>query len=226
MRKEVIGRATLYCGDSRELIATLEGVDAVITDPPYGIGFKYNCYEDTEDSLCSLISEVIAPCLERFGRAVITPGNTNLHRYPKPTWTGAWTWDTTTARGFLGWSQWQPILIYGTDPAKGFGKHNGILRSDRIHFSGGQADIDASEGGIHSCPKPTKFMMRLIARFTNPTERIFDPFLGSGTTGVAAIRLDRNFIGCEIDPDYFDIACRRIEQAQRQGDLFIEGAAA
>ncbi len=226
MRCEKIGRATLYCGDSRDLIPTLTGVDAVVTDPPYGIGFGYNQYQDTEESLCSLIEEVIRPAIEKFGRGVITPGNTNLHRYPKPTWTGAWTWDTTTARGFCGWSQWQPILIYGTDPAKGFGKHNGILRSDRIHFSGGQAEIEGAAGGIHSCPKPVKFMMRLVARFTNADECVFDPFLGSGTTGVAASQLGREFVGCEIDPAYFDIACRRIEQAQRQGDLFIEGAAA
>ncbi len=221
MRKEVIGRATLYCGDSRDLISELTGVDVIITDPPYGIGFEYNEYQDTEDSLCDLIEELIIPLINKFERAVITPGNTNLHRYPKPAWTGAWTWDTTTARGFYGWSQWQPILMYGKDPASGFGSHNGILRSDRIHFSGGQADIEGSAGEIHTCPKPVKFMTRLVARFTTEADCVFDPFLGSGTTGVATSKLGREFIGCEIDPAYFDIACRRIEQAQRQLDMFI-----
>ncbi len=225
MRVETIGRATLYCGDSRELIASLVGVDALVTDPPYGIGFEYLSYDDTEHGLDDLIETLISPLINKIGRAVITPGNTNLHKYPKPTWTGAWTWDTTTARGFCGWSQWQPILFYGDDPAKGFGHHNGFLRSDRIHFSGGQADITASDGGIHSCPKPTKFMRRLVARFTNDGECIFDPFMGSGTTGVAAMQMGRSFIGCELEPKYFDIACKRIEDAQRQGDLFLEGAA-
>jgi site-specific DNA-methyltransferase (adenine-specific) len=219
MRVEQIGRATLYCGDSRELVESL-AADVMICDPPYGIGFEYLSYHDSEESLERLIAELIAPAIERLGRAVITPGNTNLHKYPKPLWTGAWTWDTTTARGFCGWSQWQPILIYGEDPAKGFGNHNGYMRSDRIHFSGGQADIQASEGGIHSCPKPTRFMQRLVARFSNVGETIFDPFLGSGTTGVACVGMDRNFIGCEIEPAYFDIACKRIEDAQRQGNLF------
>ena len=172
MRVEKIGRATLYCGDSRDLIPQLEGVDAVITDPPCGIGFEYISYQDTEDSLLGLLAEVIEPSIERFGRAVITPGNTNLHKYPKPNWTGAWTWDTTTARGFYGWSQWQPILIYGDDPASGFGHHNGFLRSDGIHFSGGQADIVKADGGIHSCPKPVKFMKRLVGRYSNEGEVI------------------------------------------------------
>jgi site-specific DNA-methyltransferase (adenine-specific) len=55
---------------------------------------------------------------------------------------------------------------------------------------------------------------------------VLDPFSGSGTTGIAAVQSGRDFIGIEIDPEYFDIACRRIEEAQRQGDLFIEGTAA
>jgi DNA modification methylase len=63
-------------------------------------------------------------------------------------------------------------------------------------------------------------MQRLVARFSNVGETIFDPFLGSGTTGVACVGMDRNFIGCEIEPAYFDIACKRIEDAQRQGNLF------
>lgn len=220
MRVEKIGRATLYCGDSRELLTSLDGVDVMICDPPYGIGFEYKSYDDTPEHLDALIAELIAPAIEKFGRAIITPGNTNLQKYPQPKWCGAWTWDTTTAYSPVGWSQWQPILIYGEDPASGFGKHNGLLRSDRIHFSGGQADIDASEGGIHTCPKPTKFMKRLVARFSNEGEAVFDPFLGSGTTGVAAVAMGRDFVGCEIEPAYFDIACKRIEQAQRQGELF------
>ena len=59
-----------------------------------------------------------------------------------------------------------------------------------------------------------------IENYTNPTDTIFDPFMGSGTTGVAAIQLGRNFIGCEIDPDYFAIAKKRIEQAEMQPSLF------
>ena len=64
-------------------------------------------------------------------------------------------------------------------------------------------------------------MKRLVTRFTNEGETILDPFLGSGTTGVAATQANRGFIGIEREPKYFDIACKRIEDVQRQGDMFI-----
>tara|TARA_Y100000310_G_scaffold340489_1_gene436439 strand:- start:644 stop:880 length:237 start_codon:yes stop_codon:yes gene_type:complete len=62
----------------------------------------------------------------------------------------------------------------------------------------------------------------LVNLFTNPDQAILDPFMGSGTTGVACAKLGRKFIGIEIEPKYFDIACARIEEAYRQGDFFIE----
>jgi DNA modification methylase len=65
-------------------------------------------------------------------------------------------------------------------------------------------------------------MIWCIENWTKPGDTIFDPFMGSGTTGVAAIQLGRNFIGCEIDPDYFEIAKKRIEQAEMQPNLFIQ----
>ena len=66
-------------------------------------------------------------------------------------------------------------------------------------------------------------MEHYIGNSTSPGETILDPFMGSGTTGVAAVQMGRKFIGIEREPKYFDIACRRIEDAQRQGDMFIEG---
>jgi DNA modification methylase len=76
----------------------------------------------------------------------------------------------------------------------------------------------------HSCPKPVGYAKWLIKRLTD-SGTILDPFLGSGTTGVAAVQMGRNFIGCEMDPGYFATACKRIEDAQRQGDFFVEAAA-
>jgi site-specific DNA-methyltransferase (adenine-specific) len=109
---------------------------------------------------------------------------------------------------------------------KGFGSVNGALKSDRIHFTGGSAKIDHAEGEGHTCPKPIKFVSRLLSRFSNEGEIILDPFLGSGTTGVACAKMARNFVGIEIDEGYFDIACRRIEAAYRQPDMFIARPAA
>jgi site-specific DNA-methyltransferase (adenine-specific) len=226
MRVETIGNATMYLGDCRDILPTLPKVDAVVTDPPYGIGFEYLNYDDTAENLSALIGVFVPWSLENADRLVVTPGNTNIWRYPPADWYGCWTWDTTTARGKWGWSKWQPILFYGNDPASGFENFNGMSRADRIHFTGGQAKIDGAAGGIHSCPKPYEFMKRLVARCSSDNETILDPFMGSGTTGVAAVQLGRRFIGIEREPTYFDIACRRIEEAQRQGDLFISGEAA
>lgn len=222
VREERIGDCRLILGDCLEVMPTLGKVNAVVTDPPYGIGFEYNSHDDTAENLEALIAGFVPASRGMARRVVITPGNTNLHKYPAPDWTGAWTWDTTTARGFWGWSQWQPILLYGEDPASSFESFNGILRSDRIHFSGGQAKISQAEGRGHTCPKPLAFVNRLLLRFSFEGETILDPFMGSGTTLVACAKLGRKGIGIEIDPDYFDIACKRVEEAYRQPDLFVE----
>lgn len=223
VRKEIIGDCTLYLGDCREVLPTLGPVDAVVTDPPYGIGFPYNSYQDTPEALIDLIGCFMPAALNIARRVVVTPGTSNIALYPRPLWTAAWTWETTATYGALGYSQWQPILFYGED-VKGFGSVNGVVKSDRIHFTGGSAKIDHADGDGHTCPKPLTFIHRVLSRFTLEGETVVDPFLGSGTTGVACALSDRRFVGIEIDPRYFDIACRRIEEAYRQPRLFAEPA--
>ena len=216
-----IGDATLYHGDCLEILPTLPKVDAVVTDPPYGIGFDYISYEDSADNLKRLVNGFVPVCREIASRVVITPGNTNLFMYPQCDWIGSWTWDTTTACGALGWSQWQPFLFYGKDVSKGTKNWNGALKTDRIHFSGGAANIEKESGGVaHPCPKPIEFVKKLCGRFSVHGDIILDPFMGSGTTGVACANLGRKFIGIEIERKYFDIACERIEAAYSQGRLF------
>jgi site-specific DNA-methyltransferase (adenine-specific) len=68
--------------------------------------------------------------------------------------------------------------------------------------------------------KPVKLMCELISLFTDPGDLILDPFMGSGTTGVACIKLGNRFIGVEIDEDYFEVACGRIRATVAQGDSF------
>jgi adenine-specific DNA-methyltransferase len=79
--------------------------------------------------------------------------------------------------------------------------------------------------GKHPCEKPLSLMTHIVGTSSKPGQTVLDPFAGSGTTGVAAVQMGRNFIGIEREPKYFDIACRRIEDAQRQGDMFIGSAA-
>ena len=211
--KVQIGDCTLYRADCLEVLRSLPdgSVDAVVTDPPYGLNFAYASYNDTESNLRELVSAFMPHVLRIAKRAAITPGNTNIHKYPEPTWTCAWTWNTTTARGRVGWSQWQPILFYGKDVFAGTRNHDGMLKSDRIDFTGGKANIDNKAGGSHPCSKPVSVMDKIVRRFTLSTDTVLDPFMGSGTTGVACVRTGRKFIGIEIDKGYFDIACKRIE---------------
>jgi len=220
MRVETIGRATLYLGDCRDVLPTLGKVDAVVTDPPYGIGFDYIGYNDSAENLAALVDAFVPLCRALADRVVITPGVSNIQRYPAADWIGAWTWGTTATYGKLGYNQWQPILFYGDD-IKGFGSVNGILKSDRIQVGGWESKDNSAKGEGHCCPKPLGFVRALLSRFTNERQTILDPFAGSGTTGVAAVQMGRDFIGVEREEKYFDIACRRIEDAQRQQDLFI-----
>ena len=230
MRVEHIGRATLYCGDSRDLIDALENVDAVVTDPPYGVGYEgsstkdggrsdggYASFDDTPDNIKSLIVPIVAKCIERFPRLCMTPGPASMFFYPIPRAVGAIYYPSGANSGPWGFVCSQPIFYYGKDPylAKGLGRRANSFEAHR-----------AAEKNGHPCPKPIDQMKWLVNRASMAGETVFDPFLGSGTTGVACVQMDRDFIGCEIEQKYFDIACRRIEQAQRQGDLFIEGAAA
>jgi DNA modification methylase len=219
--KEVtIGDCVLYLGNCLEVMPMLGKVDAVVTDPPYGLNFPYLSYEDTQENLGPLISG-LSTYMETAKRCIITPGVTNLHRYPVPKWIGAWTWETTNTFGAIGFNQWQPVLFYGED-VPGFGSVNGVLKSDRFHFPGG--GLPTPHGAIakkHVCPKPPDVMLRLIARFSCADETILDPFMGSGTTLVACAKLGRKGIGIELDPDYFQIACERVHKAYQQPDLFI-----
>jgi site-specific DNA-methyltransferase (adenine-specific)/modification methylase len=88
-------------------------------------------------------------------------------------------------------------------------------------------DMHPSAAGpkVHPTQKPEALMRWCVDRLPTDAQTILDPFMGSGTTGVAAVQMGRDFIGIEREPKYFDIACKRIEDAQRQGDMFIDNAA-
>jgi site-specific DNA-methyltransferase (adenine-specific) len=221
-RKEVIGDAELWLGSAIDVLPTLGRVDVVVTDPPYGIGFEYQGYEDSVENLRALITGVIEPCRGISSRVLSFCSHSMISEFPSPDWVFCISWNTTGSYSKLGVCQWTPVLFWGSDIA-GFGSVNGVLKSDVITISGGAGVGFARREEIdHPCPKPVNLMQRLLARFSCPDETVLDPFLGSGTTGVACAKLGRRFIGIEIEPTYFDIACRRIEAAYSQADLFIE----
>jgi DNA modification methylase len=229
MREERIGNQRLILGDCLEVLPTLEAgsVDAVVTDPPYGLHFPYASYDDTRENLVKLIDEFIPLIIALSRRVLVLCGPTQIGLYPQPSWVSCITWDTTGSFGRYGYSQWTPVLCYGDD-LPGFGNVNGVMKTDTIRLSGGGGVgfMRSNEEARHTCPKPLTMMVCAVRRFTTEGETVLDPFLGSGTTLVAAEQLGRPGIGIEIDPQYFEVACKRVEQAAAQPRLFAPDAPA
>jgi predicted RNA methylase len=221
MRCERIGDATLYLGDCREVLPTLSGIDAVVTDPPYGIGFKYESHVDDPVTYPSFIGPVVSECsrLVGVGPCVFWQGMPNCDRWH--------TWFPPGFRLFAackGFVQYRPTPIqYAWDPVVFWGMPRGYAGVGRRDWHlQSLAPFGAYRDRVeHPSPKPIEQSVYVVEMFTALGDAILDPFMGSGTTGVACARLGRGFIGIEIEPRYFDIACRRIEQAQRQRDLFV-----
>ncbi|MGH9809586.1 MAG: DNA methyltransferase, partial [Terriglobia bacterium] len=142
------------------------------------------------------------------------PGVRNLFLYPEPTWTLCWCFGGG-GRGRWGFNHWQPVLAYGFDPLHRLK----LMHTDVIHAKNACFE-DRSQ---HPCPKPLPFMRKLINRVApSPADVILDPFMGSGTTGVAAIQLGHKFIGIEINGDYLALAQRRIAEARPDFQLTLD----
>lgn len=205
--KVEIGNATLYLGDCMDILPTLDKVDAVITDPPYGIdvgsmgmgkGKKATNFAKFEWDKKTPTAHMIAKCLAAADIAIIWGGN----YFTLPP-SGCW----------LAWDKIQKFSGADLELAwTNLSKPTKAFRMSRVEAYG---NIDKQ----HPTQKPLALMKWCIEQVDNP-EAILDPFMGSGTTGVAAIQLGRKFIGIEREPKYFDIACKRIEQAVAQGQLF------
>lgn len=211
-RVEHIGDATLYLGDCRDILPTLDKVDAVVTDPPYGIGkdgqvrtsggnggrkayaFKgWDAERPDGETLAALVK--FAPICVLWG------GNYFADLLPP---TGKW----------LVWDKGQ--RINQSDGELAYTSLPGALRictMNRVELM--------TDGAQHPTQKPVKLMLWTLAQIGNP-KSVLDPYAGSGTTGVACMKIGSRFIGIERDPEFFDIACRRIEEAYRQPRLFDE----
>ena len=216
----------LYLGDCRDILETLPKVDALITDPPYGVKFtgKVTKHKIRHDGYAAEIGDddhfiktVVLPALflslANADRAAVFPGIRQLWNYPKPAEIGSFFQRAAGGLGRWGFNTTHPILYYGKDPylARGLGSRpNSWL-----------ATLDAELASVdHPCPKPLAWMLKVVERVSFEGETVLDPFLGSGTTGVACVRLERKFIGIEIESKYFDIARRRIDQELRKPSFF------
>jgi DNA modification methylase len=206
----VIGDCTLYCGDAREVLPMLAQVDAVVTDPPYGVAltgkrtrttFRPGTYahEDTPAYIEMVVVPLIEQCRKMAGCVAVMPGIRNLWLYPASEDIGCFFSAAGTGMSRWGFTCMQPILFYGKDPylRKGLGSRPNAC---------GQTYPNDANGHDHPCAKPLPMMQWLVNRASLEGETVLDPFMGSGTTGVACVQLRRSFIGIEIERRYFDLA--------------------
>lgn len=195
---------TIYHGSCMDIMPQLDDVDAVVTDPPYGVGVAYNEFDDSQRNLIDLVSDAIPECRRVAKRVALTPGQSNLWHYPPADWVLAWVYMTGTNQSKWGFTVWQPILVYGPCPYR---EANLGARPDVIKITDG---FNKSSVVDHPCPKPPKCWRKIIERVTL-SGTILDPFLGSGTTLVVAKQLGRDAIGIELDEKYCEVAANRLE---------------
>lgn len=210
------GTVKLWLGDCIDVMNSWPNkeVDAIVTDPPYGVGVDYNSFDDTESEVGKLAERVLHQFKRVTHRIALTPGNNRQHLWGIPSWTMAWIEPAGNGRSSWGFQCWHPIMVWGKCPylRNGLGARRDIFDDNRGHV------IDVE----HPCPKPFKFTLWLVKRMSAlRTDIIADPFMGSGTTGVAALRLNRKFYGIEIDPKYFKIAKQRIQREIKCKEQFV-----
>jgi site-specific DNA-methyltransferase (adenine-specific) len=229
VKREVIGNATLYLGDCLSILPALPKVDTVITDPPYGVGINYGeNYDDKRKDYWDWMRAVVACVRGVCPRLVFTHRVTALRELRDWDWVGVW--NKPGAFGSrLGNScvlpHWEPIFMYGI--------HSQGVNSEYTAdvFTVNPEPAKAGIKGIgrekwdgsfqsHPCPKPSTLYDQLVKAFAQNADVVVDPFMGSGTTCVSAMNLGKQFVGIEIEPKWFEQACYRLDQVQRQQRMF------
>jgi site-specific DNA-methyltransferase (adenine-specific) len=205
-KEELAEGVVLYQGDCLEVLPPLGRFDAVVTDPPYGIGAARNSHSNLrmadkawDDKPVSQVA--IDLILDRSDDQIVWGGN---------------YFGLPATRGFLIWDK-TPM-----PPSYAFGEFAWTsIDMNAAKWNGKVGDLVAVADRAHPTQKPVPLMQWCIG-FLPSAQSILDPFMGSGTTGIAAVRLGRRFTGIELDGAYFDIACRRIAAALKEPDMFIE----
>jgi len=197
--KVVIGNAELWHGDCMDVLPTLPKVDAVITDPPYGIGIAANPVRQAHEKLdwdSSVPDSCVLNAVVSAGDLAVVWGGNYFALPPSQCF---YVWDKVQPQDFS-LAMCEQAWTNKKGPAK-------LYRQSVLSYR-----------KEHPTQKPIELMKWCIEQAGNP-QTILDPFMGSGTTGVAAVQMGRQFIGIERERKYFDIACERISRAQAQGQL-------
>lgn len=205
LKEERIGGQRLILGDSRTVVPMLDKPDAILTDPPYGIGItKSNRLAVSRGMGGKVWDETPAdmkPLLAMGTLMIIWGGN----YFDLPPCRAPLVWDKNNAgRDFADFEMaWTNLDM--------------VAR--RIVFR----PMNMDGGKLHPTQKPIRVMEWCLGFLPNATT-ILDPFMGSGTTLVACQKLGRQGTGIELDPEYFQIACKRVDEATRQPDMFVQQA--
>jgi site-specific DNA-methyltransferase (adenine-specific)/modification methylase len=216
---------SLYLGDCLEVMREFDdnSVDAVITDPPYGIDVATNYAERKRTALaqCNNFKPIVGddkpfdpkPFL-KFPVVALFGANYYSEKLPP---SGGWiVWDKLdglVSQREIGFNDNSDCEFIWTNKGN-------AARIIRHRWMGAMKGSEQTVARVHPTQKPVVLMKKLIKYLTDPGDVVFDPYLGSGTTGVACAQLGRRFIGVEIDPDYFEIARKRIEVAYAQIVMF------
>jgi site-specific DNA-methyltransferase (adenine-specific) len=239
-RTEIIGDATLYLGDTFDVMPTLSGIDHVIGDPPY----EKEAHKQGRRTQASVKrgenADLDFDAITEDQRLRTAAEGVRLSRgwlllFCQAEAAGVWR-DAIEAGG----GKYKRTMVWikpdstpqlnGQMPAPGYESMPlAWCGAGHSNWNGGgkrgvytRMTNAPDRHGVHKTEKPVLLMTDLIADFTQYGQTVLDPFMGSGTTGVACARLGRKFVGVELNETYFDIACRRIEQAYMQPRLFAE----
>lgn len=226
IRKEtIVGPCRLPVGDCMEILPTLGKFDAVVTDPPYGIALRNG---DVDGHRSKRWNSIYGDESQEIGEAALCWAFQNTSTViafasPEKPWSGRWrnriVWDKGGAVGGGGdiatclKRSWELIQVWNPNPIRG-------PRAESVW----RFPIVPSDTAEHIAAKPVDLVLRLLETFC--ADSILDPFMGSGTTGVACIKTGRQFTGIEIDEKYYDIAVRRCREAWGDGSLFDDKAVA
>lgn len=240
--KVQIGNCTLYLGDCLKIVPHLGPVDHAIYDPPYeqithdsknnrrkvgrtdgGADLKGLDFAPTDEIRAEIVTQADAACRGWFIAFCTSEGiarwadeiNPSRLKYKR-----ACHWikpDSTPQLNGQGPAQGAEHFVCAW-AGKGYAKWNAGGKRGVYTYPVNPPD----RHGGHPTEKPWRLMAELLTDFTNPGEVVLDAFMGSGTTGVACVRMGRKFIGIEQSPAYFEMACQRITAAHRQGDMFVQ----
>jgi site-specific DNA-methyltransferase (adenine-specific) len=227
VRQEVIGDCTLYLGDALEVMATLEKVDAIVTDPPYFLpAAHYSVRSGSAKSLGDLsilnffYAEFFKQCAATLKKTGFMYVFCDGQSYP-----------VFYATAYSHFKKLRPLIWDKQVSINGFAWRH---QHELIMFCEGESAprIPTGDGDViryrsepigdreHLAQKPVDLMSVLVDKAAERGGVVLDPFMGSGTTGVAAVQRGRKFVGIEMEPKYFDIACKRLEAALDQRPLF------